>query len=157
MSTFTTATRPVTFSGKGAIPAGVTVGSFKSVLYVHDGSGFLTIGQVGNLVKLKVSAEYPAAGLLPKTMETRWTHDTTAVATEMARRINSCPVLEQKIASMQRTQDELVAKLKMAQSALLQAPALQAGASASFAHEIGLTLKRFTVESSLTYRAQQNA
>ena len=141
MNTYSTANRPITFSGKGAIPAGVTVGSFQSVLYVHDGSNFITLGQVGNIVKLKVSADYPA-GKLPKTMDTRWTQDTTAVATEMTRRINSCPVLEQKLAVMQRTQDDLIAKLKVAQAALLQNPALQPATAATFAHEIGLTLAK---------------
>lgn len=144
MNTPTTTTRPVTFSGKGAIPAGVTVSNFNSVLYVHDGSDFITLGQVGNIVKLKVAAGYPA-GMLPKTMDTRWTHDTTAVATEMTRRINSFPVLEKELVVMQRMQDELVAKLKMAQAALLQKPALQVAAAATFAREIELTLNKVKV------------
>lgn len=107
MNAYTSAPRAITFAGKGAIPVGVTVGSIKSVLYVHDGSDFITLGQVGNVVKLKVAADYPA-GKLPKTMDTRWTQDTTAVATEMARRINSCPVLENKLVAMHQAVPEPV-------------------------------------------------
>lgn len=113
-TTLTQATA-ASFASNKAIPA-VTVYAKADMLYVHDGSRFLTLGQVGNVGSVQVQASYPA-GYFPKVVDTGWMANTTSVAGEMARRINACPALERRIAELEQANAALSMQLALNKAA----------------------------------------
>jgi|ERR1035437_5917399 hypothetical protein len=123
---------------KSAIPA--TVYAKGEMLFVHNGADFVSIGEVGNTRKVQVQSSYPS-GYFAQTADTSWVHDRSGVAAEMAKRINAYPVLDRQVQVLQARQDELVAKLKLAQAALQRHQSLDAGTVAALVREIGMSIQ----------------
>ena len=85
-------------------------------LFVHTGSDFLVIAQVGSFGSVAVDSAYPKGAFAAK--NTDWATDHTRVAAYAAQAINAYPVLQAQLQEAQRVNAALLAKLAQAKALL---------------------------------------
>lgn len=103
-------------AGGGVIPTSVYTQGDK--LYVHANGAFKVIGVMGQLGKVDMAPNYPSG--FGKQTDDRWTYDAPAMAKYVAEATNAYPLLQSRVAELERRQADLVAKLKVAQAALFR-------------------------------------